>query len=100
MDIAPLALAIGIFLSSASALVMWLAAKRVRSAEASGPWCSDWSATLISLALTGSLVVAFSWTVKGCIALVDDAMVGVAIGFVVCIATLTVTLRSLGPLPR
>jgi hypothetical protein len=95
-----IALVIGIGLSAFAAIVLVVCARKVRSANGSGMWSSDWAATLSSLALVGAIIVAVAWTMKGMMLLVPDQLIGSFAGFVASTIVLLSTLRIMGPLQK
>ncbi len=94
------ALAVGVVLSAISAIVLFVCAKKLRKADSSAPWASDWAATISSLVLVGAIVVAVAWTMKGMMLLLPDQLAGAFAGFVASTIVLLSTLRIMGPLPK
>jgi hypothetical protein len=94
-----LSLVIGVAISMASAALLWYCAKRCRLAQPPSMWASEGTATFLSLALVGLIVVGGAWTIKGAMFLVPDAIIGLIVGFVVVVVAMFAALWLLGPLP-
>ncbi len=100
MNSALFSLVLGVALSLVSAAVLWYCARQVRSANGTGPWASDWTATSVSLAIVTAIVTALAFTIQGTMALVSDPMLGIAAGCGLSLALQLGTIRVLGPLPE
>lgn len=99
MTEALLSLLIGILISIASAVLLHIAARKCRTAPPSSAWRSESVATTLSLGLVALIVIGASWTIKGTILMMPEALSGIAVGMLLVAAAIFITLRTIGRMP-
>lgn len=92
-------LVFGLAASVGVGVLLWLAARRVRSAPAGTFFSGDGAASAVSLALVACLVVVVAWSVKGGMELFPGSILGAAIGVIASLVAVFVPLTVLGKLP-
>jgi hypothetical protein len=100
MNAALFSMALGLVLSVASSVVLWYCARQVRTANGTGPWSSDWTATSVSLGIVTVIVTGMAFCIQGAMGLVSEPMLGIALGGAVSLILQFGTVRLLGPLPE
>jgi hypothetical protein len=92
-------LGLGIGGSAVLGLVVWLAAKRVRSAQNRGFWGNDSLATGAALAFVFVFMALLSWSSIGAMQIVSEPIIGFSGGFVANMAAFFAAIRVMGRLP-
>lgn len=75
--------AVGIVALSATSLLIWLAANKLRSSAANSIWASEGSATITALLLVAGLILSGAQLVRGLLEVMPDPLVATAAGLIV-----------------
>jgi hypothetical protein len=80
-------------------ILLWLLAKRFRSALPRSIWASDAFASATALVMVGLTIMSIAWTITGAVQLVDDPFFAFGGAAVVDTAAFVLGARSLGKFP-
>lgn len=92
-------LLIGLAGSVGVGVLLWVVARRARSAPQGSFWSGDGAASALSLVLVAGLVIVLAWSVKGAMEIFPEPILGALVGIAASLVAVFVPLKMFGKLP-